>query len=109
MDLVVAGVAAGTQALHSKRVVIMQNIEIPFTLEERDLILKKTFTDPALTDRLKLAEVKEGHIKVSFSLNEIDELAGAIAAEANHTEDEALQEKLDDLYDRIADIESRFS
>jgi hypothetical protein len=38
-----------------------------------------------------------------FTLDDLDELAGFVAAEANHAKDKKLQEELDRLYERIQD------
>lgn len=83
----------------------MKEIEIKLTFKERDLIINKTMADSALIKKLKIVDIKEKYIKVSFSLEEIDELAGFIAAEANHVKDKKLQNQLDKLYEKLAKIE----
>lgn len=84
-------------------------IEINFTIGERDLILNHTFADPEITDRLKIAEVKNKKIRATFSLDEIEDLAGFVAAEANHSIDRKLQKQLDKLYDKLSAIEDKYS
>lgn len=42
-----------------------------------------------------------GKLIVKYSLDELDELLGYIAAEANHAENEKLERDLDRLYDRL--------
>lgn len=83
----------------------MKEIEIKLTIKERDLIINKTMADSALIKKLKIVDIKEKYIKVSFSLEEIDEIAGFIAAEANHIKDKKLQNQLDKLYEKLAKIE----
>ncbi len=41
---------------------------------------------------------------VHFSLDELDELAGYVAAEANHAKDKKLQKEWDRLFARIEDL-----
>lgn len=86
----------------------MEKISIKFTIEERDLIVNHTFADDYLTERLIIAKAEGKYIKVSYSLDEIDDLAGFVAAEANHAEDKKLEQKLEKLYDKISDIEDKY-
>jgi hypothetical protein len=83
-----------------------EEITIRFTLQERDLILDHTLAGPDLTDRLRLAIMERGQITAKYSLEDLDELLGYIAAEANHSEDERRATRLYKLYDRLSDIEA---
>ena len=85
----------------------MERIDIKFTIDERELIVNQTFAGDDLTERLHKAKVEGNYIKVSYTLNEIEDLAGFIAAEANHAEDKKLEKKLDALYDKLSDIEDK--
>ena len=78
-------------------------IEVRFTLRERELVLAHTFAGPSLTARLRLATVTGSQLAVHYTLDDLDELVGDIAAEANHCEDMALQGELDALYERLKD------
>lgn len=82
----------------------MNEIEIKFTPQERDLIIDHTFAGPDLTKRLRIAEIKGKHLITKYSTYDLDELLGYIAAEANHTEDKKLGKKLDKLFDRLTRI-----
>jgi hypothetical protein len=86
----------------------MERMNIRLTIEDRNLILDKTFAGDDLTERLRAAKVEENHVNVVFTLDEIDDLAGFIAAEANHTEDSKQASMLEALYDKISDIESKY-
>ena len=86
----------------------MERISIKFTIEERDLIVNQTFAGDDLTERLNEATAKGKYIKVSYSLDELEDLAGFIAAEANHAEDKKLEKKLEALYDKISEIENKY-
>jgi hypothetical protein len=82
----------------------MNEIEIKFTAEERDLIIDHTFAGPDLTKRLQIAEIKGKHLIVKYSTYDLEELIGYIAAEANHTDDKKTGEKLDRLFERLTRI-----
>lgn len=71
-------------------------VEVLFTPRERDLVVEETFAGPNLTKRLKLA--------VRYTFDDLDELVGYVAAAANHTRDEALQDELDELFERLKDV-----
>ena len=86
----------------------MDRINIKFTIDERNLIVNQTFAGDDLTERLLEAKTEGKYIKVAYTLSELEELAGFIAAEANHTEDKKLEKQLDALYDKISDIENKY-
>ncbi len=82
----------------------MNEIEIKFTLQEKDLLIDHIFTGPDLTKRLQIAEIKGKHLIVKYSTYDLDELIGFIAAEANHTEDKKIGGKLDRLFEKLTRI-----
>jgi hypothetical protein len=86
----------------------MDEIEIKFTFQERDLIIDHTFADPELTKRLKIAEIKGKHLIAKYSIHDLDDLLGFIAAEANHTDDKKLEKKLDKLFDKLSRILEKY-
>ena len=86
----------------------MKRISVRFTIEERDLILKQTFVGDDLTEKLHEAKAGGNIIKVEYTLDELDDLAGFIAAEANHAENKKLEKKLEALYDKISNIENKY-
>ncbi len=82
----------------------MNEIEIKFTPQERDLIVDQTFADPGLTKRLKIAEIKGKHLIAKYSIHDLDDLLGFIAAEVNHTDDKKIGKKLDRVFERLTRI-----
>jgi len=72
----------------------MNEVEIKFTPEERDLIIDHTFAGPDLTKRFQIAEIKGTHLITKYSTYDLEELIGFIAAEANHTDDKKLERKI---------------
>jgi len=86
----------------------MNEIEIKFTPQERDLIIDHTFADPELTKRLNIAEIKGKHLIAKYSIYDLDDLLGFIAAETNHTVDKKLEKKLDKLFDKLTRIIEKY-
>jgi hypothetical protein len=86
----------------------MERIKIRLTIDERDLILNHTFVGDYLSGKLLEAKVEGKYIQVAFTVDELDDLAGFIAAEANHMKDKILEKKLEDLYDKISNIENEY-
>ena len=82
----------------------MNEVEIKFTPEERNLIIDHTFAGPDLTKRLQIAEIKGKHLITKYSTYDLEELIGYIAAEANHTDDKKTGGKLDRMFERLTRI-----
>lgn len=83
----------------------MKEREILFTPEERELILNETFISRELHTTF-LCPVGHGHrLSVRLSLEEIDSLAGFVAAEAQHMRDGKKQKKLTELCEKLANLE----
>ena len=76
--------------------------KVPLELSERELILKHTFADEELTGRLRIVPRPGEPPVYRFTLEDLDELAGYVAAEANHAKDKKLEKELYRLYARIA-------
>jgi Plasmid pRiA4b ORF-3-like protein len=93
------------------RVPIRPNEAVPVELNqrERELILSHTFADKSLTDRLQLVPQPGQRPIFHFTLDVLDELAGSIAAEANHAKNRALQEQLDELCERIEAVLNKYA
>lgn len=79
---------------------IPQGTKLPvkLTIRERNLILEETFCDPKV---LKVAVVTGKGIEVEWTLDEIEDVQGYIAAEANHTKNSKLERELDKLSDKL--------
>jgi len=87
--------------LRRKKIRPGEAVEVGFSVRERALVLDHTLAGPDVTERLKIAEVRGSKLVAQFTLDDLDELIGYIAAEANHTSDRRLQSALDRLYDRL--------
>jgi hypothetical protein len=78
-----------------------QKVEVSFRPRERELVLDHTFTGPELTTRLRRAQPVDGKRVVQYTLDDLDELLGFVAAEANHSTDKKMRKELDALYARL--------
>jgi len=78
-----------------------QKVEVSFNTRERVLVLEHTFTGPELTAALRRAQLASGQYVVRYTLDDLDDLLGFVAAEANHSTDKKLRKELDALYARV--------
>jgi len=76
---------------------------IPFSFEDRDLILALYTLEPETETHFKLAVVKGPGIIVRLNAYDLDQLLGEIAAVANHEENARRAKKLDNLFDRVSE------
>jgi hypothetical protein len=79
-------------------------MKLELTLRDRTLILDHAFAGPELTERLENALQKGTMLVVECTPDEIEELLGYLAFEANHTDSEKLERELDDLCDRLEEM-----
>jgi len=85
--------------------------KVPLELNdrERELILEHTFADEELTNHLRVVPKPGERPVFRFTLEDLDELAGFVAAEANHAKDKKLRKELDHLCGRITDVLESFT
>jgi len=85
---------------------IQPDQEVPLDLSdrERELILEHAFADEALIGRLRVPQTPDRRAVFHFSLDDLDDLAGCVAAEANHAKDKKLRKEWDRIYARISDV-----
>jgi hypothetical protein len=86
---------------HRRRIAVGEKIPLELTERERDLIMKHTFAGNNLTDRLRVMPSPGQRPSYRFTLDDLDELAGYVAAEANHAKVKKLEKELRQLYSRI--------
>jgi len=87
-----------------KQLAVGEKVPLELTERERDLIMIHTFADSDLTDRLRILPSPGRHPVYWFTLDDLDELAGYVAAEANHAKVKKLATELRRLSGRIADV-----
>ena len=86
-----------------------ERIAVRLSPEQRDLILDHTFIDRELQQQLSVAEADGASIVVRLTLDDLDDLLGHVAAEANHSEDARLGKRLERLWDRLRDVEEAYT
>jgi hypothetical protein len=87
-----------------KRIRPDEKIPLDLSGRERDLILQHTFAADQLTRRLRVVRRAGESAAYRFTLGELDDLAGYVAAEANHAKDKKLKKQLAGLFGRILTV-----
>jgi hypothetical protein len=81
-----------------KKIPYGTKLPVILTPKERNTIRDKTLGDP---DFGKVGIVQGKNIKIMMSLDEIEDIQGYVAAEANHTKDKLLQKQLDRIFEKF--------
>ena len=89
---------------HRKHIAVGEKVPLELTERERDLIINHTFADNNLTNRLRVVPSPGRRPFYRFTLDDLDELAGYVAAEANHAKFKKLEKELRQLCGRIEDV-----
>lgn len=75
------------------------------TGRECELIRERSFASNELTDRLQpVLEGKDRLVSFIYSPEELDELAGFVAAEANHSQNRKVGKEWDAIFERITEL-----
>jgi hypothetical protein len=93
--------ATKSKATKVRRIKPGQRVPISFSARERALVLNCTFADGELVEPLAVARKGRGETVVRYTLDDLDELLGYIAAEANHAKDKEPQAELESLAERL--------
>lgn len=94
----------------TQRIKLGPNDKVPveLTAGQRNLILDHTFAGPEITGPLRTALAEGEKIVVHYTLSDIDDLMGHVAAEANHSQNRTLVRELDRLYDYLSTFEEQY-
>jgi len=92
-----------------KRIKRGQPVAFRLTRQERDLIVERTLVDAEIEGRLRNARSNGSDLTVDLTLDDVDDLAGHVAAEANHCSEARVRRALDAVHDRLANIEDTFT
>jgi len=76
-----------------KPITVGEKVPLELNQRERDLIVEHTFADNDLCDRLRIVPSPGRRPFYRFTLDELDELAGYVAAEANHAKVKKLEKE----------------
>ena len=83
------------------------HVEVRMSQRDRELLVDHTLADPEYTERLRPVPGKVAFV-ACYTLNDIEDILGYVAAEANHTEDRKLQGELDAMYERLTSIQDSY-
>jgi hypothetical protein len=93
---------SGSAVARKERIRIKPDEKVPLELNERERkLIQNTFADDNLTGRLRVVPKTGERPIFRFTLDDLDELAGFIAFEANHATNKKLKKEWDDLCERI--------
>jgi DNA-binding MarR family transcriptional regulator len=87
-----------------KRVQPGERISIRLTDRERKLILDHTFIGGDLERRIRLAAADGPAVVIALDLDDLEELLGHVAAEANHSKDPSVAKHLRRIHERLSRI-----
>ena len=85
-----------------------QIVPVKLSPRDRELITEHTMAGPDITTPLENVPPEAGVLKFGYTLDDLDELLGYVAAEANHCKSKKLQKELDGLHDRLKDLMESF-
>lgn len=93
------------------RIRIKPTDKLPLELSpsERKLLLENVLVPLDLIKRIRLTLIKDGKAEFHFTLDELEELAGYIAAEAIHATSKKMENKLNKIYLRIFEIMDHYT
>jgi hypothetical protein len=94
-----------------QRKYIQPGTRLPVRLSsrDRDLIVERALLDPEVDILLRQARVSGTALVVELTLDDIDDLLGCVAAEANHCEDGKVRRALDAVCDRLGGLLEQFT
>jgi hypothetical protein len=93
-----------TPEVPRKRIAPGTMLRLELTDRERELILKYSFAPDELTRQLRIVPQFGKLAAARYTLDDLDDLAGHIAAESNHAKDRKLHKEWERIYVKIAAI-----
>lgn len=84
-------------------------LAVKLSPRERDLVVERAFLDPEVEGALQQAAPVGSKLVVNLNLDDIDDLLGCVAAEANHCEDAKVRRVLDAVCDRLTALLDQFT
>jgi hypothetical protein len=89
-----------------KRIRRDEPMTVVLTAAERELVLQHTFVDGELRTQIEHAvEAGTGKVMIRLTPDGLNELLEWIAAAANHAEEQALESRLEALYEKLVSVE----
>ena len=82
-------------------------VTVRMTASDRELLLEYTLGDPEYVERLRPAPTGKGFVG-NYTLDDLEDILGYVAAEANHTGDKNLRRQRDALFKRLLRTQRSF-
>jgi len=92
----------------SKLVGENDKVKVLLTKRQIHVIIEHTFAEDDLLNALQVSELAGTKRKVFFTLHDLEDLNGHVAAASNHCDDKKLQQELDSIYDTIQEVEFKY-
>ena len=93
--------------MNRKKIEPDEKVTVRMTARDRELLLEHTLGDAEYAERLDSAPNGKGLVGL-YTLDDLEDILGYVAAQANHTEDKKLRRELDALYDRLLRTQESF-
>src|SRR3990172_7007561 len=84
-------------------------LPVRLSTRERDLVAERAFLDSELETTLRKAATINSKLVVNLTLDDIDDLHGCVAAEANHCDDRKVRQVLDAVCQRLGQLLDQFT
>ena len=85
-----------------------QKVVLLLTAEECGLITSLTYIPEELMQAIYSSKCRDEIVSARFTLSELEELGGCIAAEANHTKSRKLRKSLDAVFEKIEQLNLKY-
>ena len=85
-----------------------QKVVLLLTEEECGLITSLTYIPEELMQAIYSSKCRDEIVSARFTLSELEELGGCIAAEANHTKSRKLRKSLDAVFEKIEQLNLKY-
>lgn len=106
IKFMLAALQQGKPTPEVSRTRIAPGTTLPLELSdrERELILEHSFAPDELTGKLRIVPPPGKPAVARYTLDDLDDLAGHVAAESNHAKDRKLHKEWEGIYIKIAAI-----
>jgi hypothetical protein len=86
-----------------------KTVKARFTTEERDIIIEHQICmNPRVAERIREKRSRNGYVSIELNKEELADLAGCVASEANHTKKRELGVILNEICDQLESLEDKF-
>jgi hypothetical protein len=104
LDILALALDGPRRRRQRKRIAEGQRVPVELSARDCALIVEHTMLDPELAEPLANTMAKKEVVTVRYTLDDLEEILGYVAAEANHCKSKKLQRELDGLYKRLHEV-----